>query len=398
MANALANSRYMLSLNGSRLLSLAITKINRQQPISSSATFRVHMDDWRKIFGGNRTTAYENLQAAAKNLQEAHITLNRHPNGESGAPSGGTTKLVEQCHYEPLAAHVEIVWSQKISSYLSDLKCNFLKHDVRDISLMTSAYAVRLYQLCLANQPRNSASYTLDELLWLLRLETCPSYRASWRLRQRVIDPAIAQINAHTPLKLTSTPIYEGRRIIGIKLNWVVSNKASEASRLRTMTKSERRDTEIEAPKSQHESSTTTRALKATPSRSPSIRTNETRPGTRLPEDWTLPESWLQWAREYFEAKKQPLTDAEILECGDNFADHWHSKPGEGGLKTDWEAAWRVWIRNARTLIPPRKRGANRIKPSGMDVVHQRMRYEDEGGPTTMERALAFQRARGSNI
>ncbi|WP_197039078.1 replication initiation protein [Guyparkeria halophila] len=380
MANALANSSYMLSLNGFRLLSLAITKINRRQPISSSATFRVHMDDWRKIFGGNRTTAYENLQAAAKNLQEAHITLNRPPNGESGAPSGGTTKLVEQCHYEPLAAHVEIVWSQKISSYLSDLKCNFLKHDVRDISLMTSAYAARLYQLCLANQPRNSASYTLDELRWLLRLETCPSYRASWRLRQRVIDPAIAQINAHTPLKLTCTPIYEGQKIIGIKLKWAVAAKANQAGRNSSMTRSKQRDIEVEAPKAQQANNIAPLASKSMPSKHPSTRPNTTI-GHRLPEDWTLPEDYLQWASKHSKEKNQPLTEEEIRECADQFADHWHSKPGKEGRKTNWEPVWRNWIRNE--LKWRARRSATQQKPK----TQSRMQYQHEGKESPIMRA-----------
>lgn len=380
-SNALATSSYMLSINGFRLSALAITKINRRRSISPGATFRVHVDEWRNFFGGNRTTSYENLQAAARNLREAQITLTRRPNGKPGSPIGGTAKLVEQCHYEPLAAHVEIIWSQKISSYLTGLESNFLKYDVRDIALMTNAYAVKIYELCLANRPRDSASYSLDELRRLLRLQACPSYLTSWKLRQRVIDPAIAQINANTPLKLTSTPIFEGRRITGIHLNWVVRSKANEARRNRTMTRTAQGDAEFEAPKRQQENDTATLARRATPSTNPSIRPNETTIGHRLPEDWTLPEDYRQWASKYSKEKNQPLTEAEIRDCADQFADHWRSKPGEDGRKADWKAAWRYWIRNKvewRT-----QRAATHQKPK----TQSRMQYQSEGKESPIMRA-----------
>jgi biotin operon repressor len=64
---------------------------------------------------------------------------------------------------------------------------------------------------------------------------------------------------------------------------------------------------------------------------------SETR-GTRLEEDWELPISWRQWA-----SKKRP--DLHLDTVADCFKDHWISVGGVRGIKRDWSATWRNWVR-----------------------------------------------------
>ena len=64
--------------------------------------------------------------------------------------------------------------------------------------------------------------------------------------------------------------------------------------------------------------------------------------GTRLPEDWTLPSEWRDWAIE-----SRPDLDAEAV--ADSFRDFWVAKPGKDGRKADWQATWRNWVRNQKT-------------------------------------------------
>jgi len=65
--------------------------------------------------------------------------------------------------------------------------------------------------------------------------------------------------------------------------------------------------------------------------------------GTRLPTEFSMPTDWLDWA---VSEKRWGLKDAR--EEAANFIDYWHSKPGAGGIKTDWLATWRNWVRNSR--------------------------------------------------
>ena len=49
------------------------------------------------------------------------------------------------------------------------------------------------------------------------------------------------------------------------------------------------------------------------------------------------------------------------------FVDHWRSAPGQKGVKLDWRATWRNWMRTAaeRGSSPIRSNGHNRPASAG---------------------------------
>ena len=42
-----------------------------------------------------------------------------------------------------------------------------------------------------------------------------------------------------------------------------------------------------------------------------------------------------------------PADEMQLLESR-KFADYWAAKAGAGGVKLDWQATWRNWVRNAK--------------------------------------------------
>ncbi len=95
---------------------------------------------------------------------------------------------------------------------------------------------------------------------------------------------------------------------------------------------------------------------------------------SRLPSDWKLPDEWLDWAITEllpFGARVPALSDW-ATKTSLRFRDHWLAKAGKDGLKRDWEAMWRLWVREdiekgkgprgsavtteAPSTIPPEKR------------------------------------------
>jgi uncharacterized protein YdaU (DUF1376 family) len=61
--------------------------------------------------------------------------------------------------------------------------------------------------------------------------------------------------------------------------------------------------------------------------------------GKRLSPEWQPADP--QWAK----TKRPDLTISETL---DRFRDYWVSQPGAKGVKLDWEATWRNWVRNEK--------------------------------------------------
>lgn len=69
--------------------------------------------------------------------------------------------------------------------------------------------------------------------------------------------------------------------------------------------------------------------------------------GCRLPEDWYPTPEQLDWAH----ATRVDLDiQRQIPQEVEKFRDYWHAKPGKDGVKLDWAATWRNWIRNARAI------------------------------------------------
>lgn len=62
--------------------------------------------------------------------------------------------------------------------------------------------------------------------------------------------------------------------------------------------------------------------------------------GTRLPQDWFLPDTWGQWG-----LQKYPHFTVEIIrDEATKFANHWRSKTGKDATKLDWLATWQNWL------------------------------------------------------
>jgi hypothetical protein len=59
---------------------------------------------------------------------------------------------------------------------------------------------------------------------------------------------------------------------------------------------------------------------------------------TRLSTDFQLPKDWIEFCK-----SERPDLDAEKTFA--EFKDHWIAQAGSKGVKTDWTATWRNWVR-----------------------------------------------------
>lgn len=63
--------------------------------------------------------------------------------------------------------------------------------------------------------------------------------------------------------------------------------------------------------------------------------------GTRLSADWELSEDQKKFC-------KQERPDLDPVKVSAGFKDYWISVAGAKGVKKDWDATWRNWVRNQR--------------------------------------------------
>jgi len=85
--------------------------------------------------------------------------------------------------------------------------------------------------------------------------------------------------------------------------------------------------------------------------REPKGSPKKTKRGTRISDDWKLPDEWCNWAI------GEGLPFAAVLNQAEQFHDYWLAKSGKDATKVDWLATWRSWIRNHKKWNKERANG-----------------------------------------
>jgi len=80
--------------------------------------------------------------------------------------------------------------------------------------------------------------------------------------------------------------------------------------------------------------------------------------GSRLSQDWFLTKAMGDWAT-------QERPDLNVRQVAEQFKDYWVAQAGQKGVKLDWDATWRNWVRNTKAVKPnPYDVGRITVAPS----------------------------------
>jgi len=85
--------------------------------------------------------------------------------------------------------------------------------------------------------------------------------------------------------------------------------------------------------------------------------------GKRLASDFSFPKEW----EEFCQTERPELNPAKTF---DQFKDYWIAQAGQKGVKLDWFATWRNWVRNTKA-----------VKPNPYDVVRLTVPSKNEPDP-----------------
>lgn len=158
----------------------------------------------------------------------------------------------------------------------------------------------------------------------------------------------------------SADPEHEGRRIERVPGGWVVLNapkyrelatreKIRESNRKRAQAFRDRRRNDRVTPsnvsscnqsKSESELKPLDYNITAPPSASP--KKSSRNRGTRIPDDFAVTDEHRAFACKF----GLPNPDHEV----DRFKDYWRAIPGQRGLKLDWDATFRNWLRKAADM------------------------------------------------
>lgn len=210
-SNALVEASYRLSVAEQRIMLACIAQIRRDQQITDEIMYSVSATDIAELTGVTTNADYSELKKAALRLKRREVRIAYEPNGGGKKPEVLIANWVQSIVYAEAAGLVRLRFNKDMLPYLCQLTEQFTRYALADVAKMTSAYAIRLYELLIQWR---GAGERVVEISWLreaLQLEG--RYSAIKDFKKYVIDISIEQINELSPLWVKWEQRKTGRRV-----------------------------------------------------------------------------------------------------------------------------------------------------------------------------------------
>jgi plasmid replication initiation protein len=217
--NALINASYNLDLVEQRLILLAIVEARESgKGINANNPLEVHADSYINQFNVARQTAYQALKDASKDLfarQFSYQEMNKRGNIENVL-----SRWVSEIRYVDAEATVKLIFAPAIVPLITKLEEQFTKYELQQVSNLSSAYAVRLYELLIAwRSTGQTPVIELEEFRKKIGVLD-DEYTRMGNFKDRVLHLAMAQVNEFTDITVKYEQHKKGRSIYGFSFSF----------------------------------------------------------------------------------------------------------------------------------------------------------------------------------
>lgn len=212
-SNRLVEASYRLGLNEQRIILYSICRCREEQKgLFPDLPVTITADAFAKQFPSiDRTNVYRQLKDAMDALYERSVTLH-DIDPDSGHARVKRTRWVSEAAYVDGAGNIQVIFTPEVIRYITRLETEFTSYQLEKVGHMTSAHAVRMYELLA--QHRDTGTRTLN-LVWLrdvLQIEP-GEYKLTADFKKWVIDASVEQINKHSDITVSYKVQKTGRAI-----------------------------------------------------------------------------------------------------------------------------------------------------------------------------------------
>jgi plasmid replication initiation protein len=194
-----------------RVILATSARIDSRKPLPKDNYFDLLADDYCGLYDVDPKNGYRQLEDAANRLYEREI---RRINGQRKK----RMRWVYSAEYFPGEGRIRLGFSPEIIPYLTMLHNQLTKYPLKDVAGLQSPYHYRLYEMLMQFSKTKFLVVKLDEFRDTLQLED--KYPRFANLKARVIAPAVAEINAKTPIEVTWKPIRKNRAVVRLEFRY----------------------------------------------------------------------------------------------------------------------------------------------------------------------------------
>ncbi|MFU2076656.1 replication initiation protein [Gallibacterium anatis] len=207
-ANSFVQASYSMTLDEMRILSLTLGVFDPENPVKRGFDFTIA--DFCKHFPDvDDKSAYAQVRNAILKISKRWIVL------VDNEKELTEVVLVNKRTYFKKEGRFYIEFHEDLIPYIAQLHNNFTKYQLVNIGAFSSTHTIRLYELCSQYRDTGWRQTNIEDLKdWLQVADKYPRYNS---FNQRVLSPAIDEINAKSDLLVSVEPIKRGRTIYALK-------------------------------------------------------------------------------------------------------------------------------------------------------------------------------------
>lgn len=211
--------RHELTLQEQRCVLYAISKIKPEDSVFQEYTFE--LSDFYKLCG-LQGDSYTDLKSILVGLKQKTWWVETAPDVES------TVSWFNKVRTNKKSGTVTVRFDDDMMPYLLELTKNnqyYTHYQLKYILPMKSQYAIRLYELL--------KSYQRNNYEWFFEIDTlkkqlnCENYKDFYDFRRWVLEPAVAEINEFTDIKIAWEPVKERRKVVRVTFYMVGKKKTA---------------------------------------------------------------------------------------------------------------------------------------------------------------------------
>ena len=218
--NVLINASYNLEVTEQRLILLSIIRARETgQGISADSKLEIHASDYASRFNVTKEAAYSALKNAVNNLFERKFSFKENRN-DTNKEIVVKSRWVSRIAYIDDLAKLEVTFAPDVVPLITRLEKHFTSYQLKQVSQLTSKYAIRLYEFLIAwREIGKTPVISLSDFRDTLGLEI-NEYQKMINFKNRVLEPAIKQINESTDINVKYEQYKTGRAISGLSFTF----------------------------------------------------------------------------------------------------------------------------------------------------------------------------------
>lgn len=212
-SNRMIEASYRLTLNEQRIILYAICQGREEDKLllpneSVIITAEAFLKQFPSIGKGH---VYEQLKEAMDALYDRSVTL-YETDADTGLPQVSKTRWISKASYVDGAGRIKVMFTPDVIKYITRLEEEFTSYQLEKVGRMTSAHAVRIYELLAQHKSIGNRTLNLKSLRETLGIES-GEYKLTADFIRKVIEVAVKQINDHSDLTVSYKPIKTSRAI-----------------------------------------------------------------------------------------------------------------------------------------------------------------------------------------